>query len=847
MTPNAGGSSTETVHLDVHPSVVFKLGADLITDALQALAELIKNCYDADATWANVEITTSSELAHAKGYEAACIKVSDNGIGMTRTDIERGWLTISNSMKREMKAQGLQTPKQRTPLGDKGLGRLGAQRLGDVLTIITRPKGEALEHELTIDWRLFEAQNSLKAVPLQLVTRSTTRSHGTELVITELQEPEQWRSTLAPGGGSSQLQKELTVLLSPYGSNRGMQVAFEIDVQAVDLYSLATQVRNAAELRYNLEYQDGRLLIDASVMLAYFEPGETGKEDDRAAYRTLLHEDGGAAFLEWLQVHKAAQLAQFSCHQADAPAFLSAHREVVLAEVPNVEVVYLTSDDSSDGVPVPADPGPFRGEVDYVTLGQDRSGVFDSRGEFRSFLKSLAGVRVYRDGFGIRMTEDWIGLRKGQTSGKSFYGLRPENTLGYIDISASGNAQLVETTDREGFAVTPYYRNFYELLQRWVQFTSQFQSTIRRAYNEYRAEHRAAQADIDVGATTEVLLQHIDERRTRTIRTARQQLSTLRDENAAIAKRHQRVRDEIDGDQATIFSATTSPIVIGDLADLQEADRRTSETVAEVESLVESLESEGAITDILRAQDDQLKEQLALTWETVSLGLTAEALSHEIAHIADGLKTRTAQLRRYVAQQQIADRRVASYLHHVESAVSGLKRQLAHLNPSLRYMRERRERFAVGVFCQEIAEYHKQRWNDGPISVVVESPRDFLVEINRGKFTQILDNLLLNSEYWLLQAYRVGAVKEPCITIQVQAPYVVVYDNGRGIDRAVEASLFEPFVSTKKRTEGRGIGLYVVTQLLGSEGASITLVPERNVSGNLYKFELDLGGIRVKA
>lgn len=843
MTLPPGAASTETVHLEVHPSVVFKLGADLITDALQALAELIKNCYDADATWAAIEIATTPDLARAKGRADAFIAISDNGIGMSRADIERGWLTISNSVKREMKARGKQTRRSRTPLGDKGLGRLGTQRLGDVLTIFTRPEGEAVEHELTIDWRLFENQSTLREVPLELVTRATTRSHGTELLITDLREPEQWRDTLAPGGGSSKLQKELTVLLSPYGGDRGMRIAFEIDAQSVDMYSLATQVRKAAELRYILDYRDGRLLIDCGVMLSYFAPGENGKEEDRAAYQSLLHEDRGEGFLQWLQENRTAQLEQFACRPAGADAFLSARREIDLIEVPNVERVYTRSDATNGEGPILADPGPFRGEIDYVTLGQDRSGVFDSRAEFRNYLRNLAGVRIYRDGFGIRMADDWIGLRRGQTSGTSFYGLRPENTLGFIDISASGNAQLVETTDREGFAATPHYRNFYELLQSWLLFTNQFQSAIRRAYNEYRAEAKAADANVEAGATTEVLLQQIDERRTSTIRAARTQLSTLREENAATARRHQRVREEIDGAQATIFPA--NPVVKGDLVHLQDSDQRTRETVAQVETLVESLESERAITDILRTQDEQLRERLALTWETVSLGLTAEALSHEIAHIADGLKARTAQLRRYVAEQGIADRRIASYLHHVESAVSGLKRQLAHLNPSLRYMRERRERLAVRAFCEEIADYHRQRWNDGPLSVVVESRSDFTIETNRGKITQILDNLLLNSEYWLLQAHRVGAIKEPRISIEIQNPYVIVYDNGRGIDRTVEASLFEPFVSAKKRSEGRGLGLYVVTQLLGSEGASVTLAPERNSSGNLYKFELDLGAIRV--
>lgn len=52
----------DTLHLEVHPSVVFKLGADLITDDMQALIELIKNSYDADATYVRVYIDTHSRF-----------------------------------------------------------------------------------------------------------------------------------------------------------------------------------------------------------------------------------------------------------------------------------------------------------------------------------------------------------------------------------------------------------------------------------------------------------------------------------------------------------------------------------------------------------------------------------------------------------------------------------------------------------------------------------------------------------------------------------------------------------------------------------------------------------------
>src|SRR4051812_3794108 len=126
-------------HFDISAAVVKQLGEELVTDEVTALIELVKNSYDADASYANVIVDTKNilqddnlffkeqndseenDLKKDKGY----IIVEDNGTGMGRKEIEQGWLTISFSKKRQQKEAGIVTPKkQRTPLGDKGLGRL---------------------------------------------------------------------------------------------------------------------------------------------------------------------------------------------------------------------------------------------------------------------------------------------------------------------------------------------------------------------------------------------------------------------------------------------------------------------------------------------------------------------------------------------------------------------------------------------------------------------------------------------------------------------------------------------------------------------------------------------------
>ncbi len=64
----------------------------------------------------------------------------------------------------------------------------------------------------------------------------------------------------------------------------------------------------------------------------------------------------------------------------------------------------------------------------------------------------------------------------------------------------------------------------------------------------------------------------------------------------------------------------------------------------------------------------------------------------------------------------------------------------------------------------------------------------------------------------------------------------VVSDSGTGVIRAMEDVLFEALQSGKNYSERRGMGLYIVKQLLNSFGAEIELLPDKNIYGNRYKF-----------
>ena len=203
---------------------------------------------------------------------------------------------------------------------------------------------------------------------------------------------------------------------------------------------------------------------------------------------------------------------------------------------------------------------------------------------------------------------------------------------------------------------------------------------------------------------------------------------------------------------------------------------------------------------------ETLSEQLAEVYETVSLGLTAEVLSHEIQQIADGLAERTKKVKDHLSKQKPKDATVALFAEHVGSSVAALRKQLGHLTPSLRYARHERERIRIKEIAKTILDFHDGRFQAEKIKSQLLAPdgSDFTISMNRGKLIQIFDNLLLNSEYWLREDLRTKRSEGGQITIEISKPLVRIWDNGRGIDPAVEASLFQPFITAKSLSHKGG-------------------------------------------
>lgn len=138
--------------------------------------ELVRNCYDAGAP------SCSITLANVDG-PGGTIVVSDDGVGMTRAELDTGFLMIGRSMK----ARSPVTSNNRRKVGEKGLGRLAGLRLGYRVAVATRPAEEpGTEYRFMIDWNELDRAGSVDSIALRIEAHPTSAPSGTTLTLMNL-------------------------------------------------------------------------------------------------------------------------------------------------------------------------------------------------------------------------------------------------------------------------------------------------------------------------------------------------------------------------------------------------------------------------------------------------------------------------------------------------------------------------------------------------------------------------------------------------------------------------------------------------------------------------------------
>lgn len=369
--------------------------------------------------------TLSAALAQAQSTFNT-ITVSDRGSGMSRSDLESAFLVIGTASRKKEVEAALKAGAKKSPyLGEKGIGRLSAMRLGERLRVVTARSEDASLNLLSINWQAFgDVDAMLDQIPVAPEDGGPKPSPnwcGTDIIVSDL--VEQWTEARV----RDLCEREFARLTDPSEdpANRP-RIAVFWNGQRVSIPFMPKRLTDAAHARVSGRYEieDGGPVLTCTV-----EVFDLGFEHPVEVETVVLGlEDLEAAIV--------------------GPDGVIEDRALVTL-------------------------GPFSFEAHW--FNRRRLSRVDTTGEsqaLRDLQEQWSGIRLYRDGFRVfpygEEEDDWLELDRSALKRKGYL-LNKTQFIGRVLISRADNPALIDQTNREGLRVTPEQQAFLGLLHYALQ------------------------------------------------------------------------------------------------------------------------------------------------------------------------------------------------------------------------------------------------------------------------------------------------------------------------------------------------------------------------------------------
>ena len=802
------------VNLTIDSRIISHLGEALIDNEKIALLELIKNASDADANYCNIEIDTLYQSEHGQGR----IIIEDDGNGMTPYIIENAFLKIATSFKSNH--QKVSPKFKRQAQGNKGIGRLSLNQLGKFISVDTKvdlelPKyfsSEELQtvlgydtendflndndfycYHIEIDWERYSKNNEsiedvkldLQALPFNEFTFSHKKNHGTRIEVLGLKGIDFWQSNQT----QKEIEQDVLEFLNPYLDEKyNFYVKINLDNRTFtsnkyDISDIEHNFLSKVDFTFNsnekiitLNISRSKKYIDYKVkqLISELKKWELEKEND-PPYKEYYN--------QWEKDAITIDLSNFTQANISLPnakfdKFLTYFEEVEDEKQEDkitIEKFFL--------------PGDFRGSI----YAFDLSANSPISKDFRKVLEEINGVKIYRNNFRIfpygSTNNDWLGMSDYNQRNKSVI-FKQHSSTGFFNIDGERNLELLkELTNRQGLVLDNFGTNFILIAKELIYKTIAKKD---EKFSNNFSFNRKLIKEMSSGQTIEI---------------------------AGISFRKQ--------ENAIIQTENKVEHIVKEFDNMDDNEKKN-----ELISLQESTKNLRNAVRLKEKQVEELGTHIDKFAPIMGATIIAETLSHEIIRLSNSIKSSSSKARNAILNDNKEE--AILNLDRIDSSNKFLVRYASLLDVN---SYSRRRRYSVESIKEKLEEFlgNAPLLTYGKTTVNVKiTGNDFKAKIITDSFKIIIENLVINSTYWLDKM----SISDSLLTFKLdnELGKLFVFDNGIGIDKSVENHLFDEFVTNKPDNDGRGMGLYIVTTLLNEFGATITLDDERNQYGNLYKF-----------
>lgn len=396
------------------------------------------------------------DLLHKAAFDFNALRVVDSGLGMDDSELRSCYLTVGTPARLKerkklesavLNAKGKDgNQESRLPLGEKGIGRLAAMRLGHYVHVLSRsPRKKGDTFELALDWRPVFADYDLDASALQfepkkVLPKERNWKQGTTITVRAIQSD--WTLDKLIDLANSDLGK----LADPFDRNFANQF-LKIYFQGQFQENLISAFQES-----NLKYADAECAIS-------FHAGP-------------IMPKGHSPNVAGLQV--TTEYRRFG--KRETLTHSGAHLSACVSHLPGKGKRPKASDrlpQSDEVIAALATLGDFEAKFFWFNRGRF---IKEHKELWRSTLEKFVrnwsgGFLVYRDGFRVypygSTGDDWLDLDRKALASSAFK-LNRAQIVGYLRIGSITNPALLDQTNREGFRDCPEKEALRRLLRQAI-------------------------------------------------------------------------------------------------------------------------------------------------------------------------------------------------------------------------------------------------------------------------------------------------------------------------------------------------------------------------------------------
>lgn len=225
---------------------------------------------------------------------------------------------------------------------------------------------------------------------------------------------------------------------------------------------------------------------------------------------------------------------------------------------------------------------------------------------------------------------------------------------------------------------------------------------------------------------------------------------------------------------------------------------------------------------------ERARDQLVQSEKMAALGELVAGVAHEIntpvgvgVTAASFLETKTQEFKKIYASGELKRSELENYLQTVEEVSNSIlinMERAAELISSFKQVAvdqssESRRQFNLKEYIHEILLSLRPRLKKTAHTIEIQCEDDIELNSFPGAFSQILNNLIMNSIVHGFQGIEMGTITVN-ICRQEKNILFIYQDNGRGMQKEEKEKVFDPFFTTMRGKGGTGLGMSIVFNLI---------------------------------